>query len=83
VVHKLNLIQTFEETNGVPLLYKNGLGQYDLNNNLIREFACKYDCVRELKMSDKTLAKALNQNIPYNNYYYKELGEKVILFPQN
>jgi len=49
VVHKLNLIQTFEETNGIPLLYKNGLGQYDLNNN----------------------------------YYYKELGEKVILFPQN
>ena len=77
------LREKFEQTNGVPLLYKNGLGQYDLNNNLLREFACKYDCIRELKMSDKTLAKALNQNIPYNNYYYKELGEKVILFPQN
>lgn len=77
------LREKFEEINGMPLLYKNGLGQYDLNNNLIREFACKYDCIRELKMSDKTLAKALNQNIPYNNYYYKEIGEKVILFPQN
>jgi hypothetical protein len=77
------LREKFEETNGVPLLYKNGLGQYDLNNNIIREFGCKYDCIRELKMSDKTLAKALNQNIPYNNYYYKELGDKVILFPQN
>ena len=30
-----------------------------------------YDCIRELKMSDKTLAKSLLNNIPYNNYYYK------------
>ena len=28
-------------------------------------------------MSDKTLAKALQNNIPYNNYYYKELGAKL------
>jgi hypothetical protein len=28
-------------------------------------------------MSDKTLAKALQNNIPYNNYYYKELGSKM------
>lgn len=27
-------------------------------------------------MSDKTLAKTLNKNIPYNNFYYKELGAK-------
>ena len=71
------LIQIFEEKNGSPLLYKNGIGQYDINNNLVREFSCKYDCIRELKMSDKTLAKALTNNIPYNNYYYKELGSKV------
>lgn len=73
------LIQNFEDKNGSPLLYKNGLGQYDLNNNLVREFGCKYDCIRELKMSDKTLAKALKNNIPYNNYYYKELGEKLYI----
>lgn len=71
------LIQNFEEKNGSPLLYKNGLGQYDMNHNLIREFTCKYDCIRELKMSDKTLAKALQNNVPYNNYYYKELGSKL------
>jgi hypothetical protein len=58
-------------------LYKNGVGQYDLNNNLIKEFSCKYDCIRDLKMSDKTLAKALSNNVPYNNYYYKELGAKL------
>ena len=28
-------------------------------------------------MSDKTLAKALDKNVPYNNFYYKELGEKL------
>ena len=72
-----NLIEEFEEENGSPLLYKNGIGQYDVNNNLVKEFSCKYDCIRELKMSDKTLAKALTNNIPYNNYYYKELGSKV------
>jgi hypothetical protein len=70
------LREKFEQINGVPLLYKNGVGQYDLNNNLIRKFACKYDCIRELKMSDKTLAKCINNNVAYNGFYYKELGEK-------
>ena len=77
------LREKFEEINGVPLLYKNGVGQYDLNYKLIKEFSCKYDCIRGLKMSDKTLAKALNNNIPYNNYYYKELGEKIKLIDEN
>jgi len=73
------LINNFEEKYGTPLLYKNGIGQYDLNNNLIKEFSCKYDCIRILKISDKTLAKALINNIPYNNFYYKELGSKLCL----
>jgi phage anti-repressor protein len=71
------LIQKFEETHGEPLLYKNGIGQFDINNNLFREFVCKYDVIRELKMSDKTLAKSLLNNIPYNNFFYKELGSKL------
>jgi hypothetical protein len=57
-------------------LYKNGIGQYDINNNLIKEFTCKYECIRELSMSDKTLEKALDKNILYNKYYYKSLGSK-------
>ena len=71
------LISNFEEKNSQPLLYKNGIGQYDINLVLVREFACKYDCIRELKISDKTLTKSLLNNIPYNNYYYKELGSKL------
>jgi len=73
------LVENFEEKNGEVILYKNGIGQYDLNGNLIKEFTCKYDCIRELKMSDKTLAKSLKNNIQYNNYYYKELGSKLYI----
>ena len=72
-----DLINNFEEEYGKPLLYKNGVGQYDLDNNLVNEFACKYDCIRELKMSDKTLAKALDKNIQYNGFYYKSIGNKL------
>ena len=71
------LIHNFEKNNGIPLLYKNGIGQYDMKNKLIREFTCKYDCIKELKMSDKTLTKALIHKVPYNNYCYKELGNKL------
>jgi hypothetical protein len=68
----------FEEKNGgKPVLYRNGVGQYDLQQNLIKEFICKYDCIKTLSISDKTLAKALDKNIPYHNYYYKNIGNKL------
>jgi phage anti-repressor protein len=66
-----------EQINGMPLLYKNGVGQYDLQNNLIREFSCKYDCLKTLLMSDKTLAKALDKEKQYNGFYYKSIGSKL------
>ena len=71
------LIHNYENKNGVPLLYKNGVGQFNLKNELVREFSCKYDCIRELKMSDKTLAKALDKNMPYNNCYFKYINSKL------
>ena len=71
------LTSKFEEINGAPILYKNGVGQYDTNNNLIKEFECKYDCIKSLAISDKTLTKALTKNIPYNGHYYREIGEKL------
>ena len=74
----LTFREKFEEKiNGTPLLYKNGVGQYDLQQNLIREFSCKYDCIKTLLISDKTLAKALTKNIPYNGFYFKEIGSKL------
>ena len=73
-----NLTSKFEEQiKGPPLLYKDGVGQFDLQNNLIKEFVCKYDCIKQLKMSDKTLTKALDKNIPYNNFLYQKLEPKV------
>ena len=72
-----DLINNFEAEYGKPLLYKNGVGQYDLDNNLVNKFACKYDCIRELKMSDKTLAKALDKNVQYNGFLYKSIGNKL------
>jgi prophage antirepressor-like protein len=67
----------FEEEHGTPLLYKNGVGQFDVNNQLLLEFACKYDCIKTLKMSDKTLTKALDKNIMYNSHYYRTIGSKL------
>ncbi len=72
------LIAEFEERIGAsPLLYKNGVGQFDLSGNMVQEFLCKYDCLRTLKMSDKTLSKALENKTPYNGFLYKELGSKL------
>lgn len=67
----------FENKYGKPLLYKNGIGQFDINNNLIKEFICKYDCIRMLHISDKTLSKALDNNKMYNNFYFKYLDSKI------
>jgi prophage antirepressor-like protein len=71
------LIDTFEKKYGEPILYKDGIGQYTNENQLVKEFICKYDCIKQLKMSDKTLAKALDNNILYNNFFFSRIGSKV------
>ena len=74
-----SLKQTFEtKIHGEPILYKEGIGQFDANTiQMTQEFSSKYDCLRKLKMSDKTLAKALDKKLPYNGYVYKVLGNKL------
>lgn len=71
------LRHAFIEKYGEPLLYKDGIGQYDSTGNLIKEFVCKYDCIKKLQISDKTLSKALDKNIMYNNAYFKTIGTKL------
>ena len=71
------LINNYETKHGSPILYKNGIGQYDLQGNLVKEFTCKYDSIKILSISDKTLTKALEKNIPYNGHFFKELGSKL------
>jgi hypothetical protein len=63
---------------GAPLLYKDGVGQYTDDNQLLKEFVCKYDCIKQLKISDKTLAKALDKNVMYNNHYFRTIGSKLM-----
>lgn len=60
-----------------PLLYKNGFGVFDLTGQMIREYRCVYDCIRSEKISDKTIAKSMEKNVPYNGVVFKHLGEKV------
>ena len=74
------LKSAFSEKHGqTPVLYKDGVGQFDSRNRMTQEFKCKYDCIRTLKMSDKTLAKALDKNVGYQGFYYKSLGHKLQL----
>ena len=79
---ELDLRIKFEENKNQskePILYKNGVGQFDKDNNLIREFICKYDVIRILKISDKTLSKAIDNNILYNDYYFRYIGSKLFI----
>jgi prophage antirepressor-like protein len=72
---------TFEKSGAKSLLlYKAGIGQFNEADELIQEFSCKYDCIKQLKISDKTLAKALDKNVPYNRSYFKSLGSKLSLY---
>ncbi len=65
---------------GEPILYKSGVGQFDQQNQMIKEFLCKYDCIRTLSMSDKTLAKALDKQVAYNGHFFRSLGAKLQCF---
>jgi prophage antirepressor-like protein len=71
------LISNFVSKYGSPLLYKDGIGQFNQDGQLVKEFVCKYDCIKQLTMSDKTLAKALDKNIAYNGSYFKSIGAKL------
>ncbi len=71
-----DLTDEFESKYGVPLLYKDGVGKYNAHGDLT-VYACKYDCIRALKMSDKTLGKALETGMPYNSCIFKRIGEKL------
>lgn len=66
-----------QKIKGKPLLYKNGVHQCDLQNVVVREFECKYDCMKALSMSDKTLTKALAKGVQYNGHIFKEVGSKL------
>jgi len=72
--------QIFEQKIGSkPVLYKDGIGKYDINNRLVQEYTSKYNCTKMDIISEKTLKKALNENKPYCGYYYKRIVDKLYL----
>ena len=71
------LSEELKESYIKPILYKNGIGKFDQNNNLIKEFICKEDTRVKENISNKSLTKALETGKLYNNYYYKFLKEKL------
>lgn len=76
------LIESFQEKYGKEvLLYKDGVGVYE-NEKLIKEYKCKYDCIKYEKISDKTLARALKENRAYNGYIYAELPSRISCYPE-
>ena len=73
-----NVVQNFTEIYGKDvLLYKDGLGMYNENGELVKEYKCKYDCIKLERMSDKTLAKAMSEDKSYNGYKYRELPSRL------
>lgn len=74
------LRNSFEASNnGYPILYRNGVGQYDENGNLIHIFLCKYYCCNILGITDKSLTKSIKKNIPYNGHFFREIGDRLII----
>jgi phage anti-repressor protein len=71
---------SFEASNnGYPILYRNGVGQYDENGNLIHIFLCKYYCCNILGISDKSLTKSIKNNLPYNGHFFREIGDRLMI----
>jgi phage anti-repressor protein len=66
----------FQKKHGNVLLYHDGIGQYDANHTLLTEFASKFDCTARAGISQKSLAKVLDRNLMYHEFYFKSLGEK-------
>lgn len=65
------------------VLYKNeGVGVYNLENELIREFRSKHDCTSNTKIGSKSIRKALNSGESYDEFYYKYLYNKTVISRQ-
>jgi hypothetical protein len=66
----------FQEKHGTIVLYHDGIGQYDAKNTLITEFTSRFECTARAGISQKSLAKVLDQPLLYKECYFKSLGEK-------
>jgi len=47
---------------------------YNENGELVKEYKCKYDCIKHERMSD---IKAMNKDKAYNGYRFAPLPSKL------
>jgi prophage antirepressor-like protein len=71
------LKEKFIKKYGEPLLYKNGVGQFDTNKKMTREFTCKDNCISIIGTSSKTLTKILDKDGIFHNFSYRHIGSKL------
>ena len=72
------LKENFVARYGNPILYKNGVGQFDTNGIMTREFTCKFDFSRgDFRIAEKTIERCLRDNSTFNNYFYRHIGSKL------
>lgn len=74
-----DVISKYEDEKGEPLLYKDGVGQFDAQGKMVKEYVCKYDCIKQMKMSDKSLAKVLDTPNLYNGFCFRRIGSKTFV----
>ena len=71
------LKEKFEARYGIPILYKDGVGQFDTNGVLTREFTSKHEfTIGDFRISQKQMIKCLKGDM-YNDYYYRHIGSKL------
>lgn len=67
----------FIYNHGGVILYKNGIGKYNEEDNLIQEFIHRENCCKISGLNFKTLNKAITNKTVYKEFYYRELPEKL------
>ena len=69
--------ETFRAQHGSFLLYKQGVGTFNKEGKLVGEYICKDDCVKRLRISQKSLAKVLDKDITYDGLHFRNLPPKL------
>jgi hypothetical protein len=59
------------------LLYRDGIGRFDMEGTLLEEFTSKYDCVASGAIGQKLLDKSLDKELSYNGMYFRYIPSKL------
>jgi hypothetical protein len=76
---KEDIKSRFLGSNKPIVLYKDGVGKFDMDGNLVKEYTSKYDCIVNEPFGTKSLNKILYNNLSYENHYYRYLPPKVCI----